>query len=103
MYSPRNNSPFGGDNTFGSRYQYQTLPYGYEGAQASGLIGKVMGLLAFSFIFASIGSFVGFAVIHSMTTYWIVAIAGLVVLFALNLGTLLTTGSKIEAAMRNTQ
>ena len=85
MYSPRNTGPFGGSNTFGSRYQYQTLPYGYEGVQSSGLIGKVMGLLAFSFIFAAIGSFAGFAIIHSITTFWIVAIAGLVVLFALNL------------------
>lgn len=85
MYSPRNNGPFGGSNTFGSRYQYQVLPRGYEGVQSSGLVGKVMGLLAFSFIFAAIGSVAGFAVIHTMTTYWIVAIGGLVVLFALNL------------------
>ena len=85
MFSPRNNGPFGGTNTFGSRYQYQTLPRGYEGAQSSGLVSKVMGLLAFSFIFAAIGSIAGFSIIHTMTSFWIVAIAGLVVLFALNM------------------
>src|SRR5947209_807022 len=85
MFSPRNNGPFGGSNTFGSRYQYQTLPRGYEGVQSSALISKVMGLLAFSFIFASIGSIAGFAIIQTMTAFWIVAIAGLVVLIALNM------------------
>jgi FtsH-binding integral membrane protein len=85
MFSPRNNGPFGGSNTFGSRYQYQTLPRGYEGVQSSALISKVMGLLAFSFIFASIGSIAGFAIIHTMTSFWIVAIAGFVVLIALNM------------------
>lgn len=88
MYNPRNNSPFGRNNTFGSsRYQYQTMPYGYDAVQAqSGLIGKVMGLLAFSFLFASIGTFVGFYVFRtaSIGTYWIVALAGLAVLIALN-------------------
>jgi FtsH-binding integral membrane protein len=68
-----------------SRYQYQQ--YGampYEGAQASSLISKVMGLLAFSFLFASIGTFVGTFVITSIGTFWIVALAGLAVLFILN-------------------
>ncbi|HZO76156.1 MAG TPA: Bax inhibitor-1/YccA family protein [Ktedonobacteraceae bacterium] len=86
MFYQRNNGPFGQRNMFSSRYQYQTLPYGYEGAQASGLIGKVMGLLAFSFLFAAIGSFVGLTTIQlTFGSYWIVAIAGLVVLIALNL------------------
>ncbi len=85
MFSPRNNGAFGGSNTFGSRYQYQTLPRGYEGAQSSALISKVMGLLAFSFIFAAIGSIAGFSIIHTMTSFWIVAIAGFVVLIALNM------------------
>lgn len=85
MYYQRNNGPFGRSNTFGSsRYQYQTLPQGYEGTQASGLIGKVMGLLAFSFLFASVGTFVGIYTITTLTSYWIVAIAGFVVLIALN-------------------
>ncbi|MDQ6660463.1 MAG: Bax inhibitor-1/YccA family protein [Chloroflexota bacterium] len=86
MYYQRNNAPFGRNNQmFGSsRYQYQTLPYGYEGTQASGLIGKVMGLLAFSFLFATIGTFIGSQVIHSVGSFWIVAIAGFVVLFILN-------------------
>jgi len=85
-YNQRNNGPFGGRNTFGSNYQYQTLPYGYEGAQSSSLIGKVMGLLAFSFLFATIGAVAGFFVFaHAApSTFFIVAIAGLVVLFALN-------------------
>jgi FtsH-binding integral membrane protein len=43
-----------------------------------------MGLLAFSFLFAFIGTIVGFAVVTSIGTYWIIAIAGLVVLFILN-------------------
>ena len=87
MYYQRNNSPFGrgNGNTFGSRYQYQTLPYGYEGVQSSGLIGKVMGLLAFSFLFAAIGSFVGLTTLHlTFGSYLVVAIGGLVVLIALN-------------------
>jgi modulator of FtsH protease len=81
------NRPFGGRSTFGSNYQYQTLPYGYEGAQSSGLISKVMGLLAFSFLFATIGAFVGFFVFSTAAgigTYFGVAIAGFVVLLALN-------------------
>ena len=83
---PRNNGPFGG-NTFGSRYQYQTLAPAYEGTQSSGLISKVMGLLAFSFLFATLGTFVGFVVFAgtaSTGTYFAVAIAGFVVLIALN-------------------
>src|SRR5947208_1398322 len=62
MFNQRNNGPFGRNSgMFGSsRFQYQTLPYGYEGVQTSGLMSKVMGLLAFSFIFAAIGTFVGF-------------------------------------------
>ena len=87
MFNPRSNGPFGRNTgMFGSsRYQYQQ--YGampYEGAQASSLISKVMGLLAFSFLFASIGSFVGMFVITSIGTFWIVALAGLAVLFILN-------------------
>src|SRR6266567_8501982 len=87
MFNPRSNGPFGRNNgMFGSsRYQYQQ--YGampYEGAQASSLISKVMGLLAFSFLFASIGTFVGTFVITSIGTFWIVALAGLAVLFILN-------------------
>jgi len=68
----------------GSRFQYQTVPT-YEGAQAaSGLIAKVMTLLAFSFLFAFFGTVVGYFTVLSLGTYWIVAIAGLVVLFILN-------------------
>jgi modulator of FtsH protease len=61
------------------------MAYAYDRVQTSSLIGKVMGLLAFSFLFAFIGSFVGFFTIQTMTTYWIVALGGLVVLFALQL------------------
>jgi len=86
MFYQRNNGPFGQRNMFSSRYQYQTLPYGYEGAQASGLIGKVMGLLAFSFLFAAIGSFVGMTTIHlTFGSYLFVAFAGLGVLLLLHL------------------
>jgi FtsH-binding integral membrane protein len=88
MFNPRNNSPFGRGGAFGSsRYQYQTVsPYGYAGTQtqASSLISKVMGLLAFSFLFALLGTFAGLAIRLSFTGYWVVAIAGIVVLFILN-------------------
>src|SRR2546426_5050619 len=62
MNYQQNNGPFGQNRgMFGSpRYQYQTLPYGYEGTQVSGLMSRVMGLLAFSFLFAAAGTFVGF-------------------------------------------
>ncbi|MBV9691480.1 MAG: Bax inhibitor-1/YccA family protein [Ktedonobacteraceae bacterium] len=84
MYNPRRNSPFGGD-AFGSRYQYQTLPYESQAVEArSGLIGKVMGLLAFSFLFASIGTFVGIQIHLSPGVSLLIALAGLVVLIALN-------------------
>lgn len=87
MYNmPNNNRPFGQrGGAFGSSgYQYQTMPYGYEGTQTSGLVSKVMGLLAFSFLFASLGTFVGPFFINSMGAFWIVALAGLAVLFILN-------------------
>ena len=86
MFNPRGNGPYARNNgMFGSsRYQYQTLPYAYENTQSGSLISKVMGLLAFSFLFACIGTFVGFFAIHSVGAYWIVAIGGLVVLFILN-------------------
>lgn len=88
MFNPRNASPFGGGSRnrgfASSRYQYQPIPQGYAGTQTSGLISKVMGLLAFSFLFAALGTFVGFSVVQGIGTYWIIAIAGLIVLFALN-------------------
>ena len=84
MYNPRRNSPFGGD-AFGSRYQYQTLPYESQAVEArSGLIGKVMGLLAFSFLFASIGTFVGLWIGLGPGAALLIALGGLVVLIALN-------------------
>jgi FtsH-binding integral membrane protein len=89
MYNyPGNNNPYnnpyqGRGNGGAQGYQYQTLPYGYqENAQRSGLIGKVMGLLAFSFIFAAIGAFVG-ALVLGPGSYLLVVIAGFVVLLAL--------------------
>ena len=89
MFNPQ--SPYGGGGSFGrggafgaSRYQYQTVPAGYAGVQASGLISKVMGLLAFSFLFAFVGTLVGVVVGLSFGSYLIVAIGGLVVLFILN-------------------
>jgi FtsH-binding integral membrane protein len=85
MFNPRNNSPFGRNNgMFGSSgYQYQTQAY--EGTQASSLIGKVMLLLAFSFLIACIGTFVGFSLIPSLgfNTFLFAAIAGLIVLLIL--------------------
>ena len=87
MFNPRSNGPFGRNNgMFGSsRYQYQQ--YGatpYEGVQTGSLISKVMGLLAFSFLFAFIGTYVGTLVVTTIGTFWIVALGGLAVLFILN-------------------
>src|SRR6266699_6938040 len=85
MFNPRGGFPAGNRGMFGaSGYQYQTLPYGYEGIQEGSLISKVMGLLAFGFLFAFIGTFVGLAIHLTYSTYWIVAIGGFIVLFALN-------------------
>jgi FtsH-binding integral membrane protein len=79
MFNQRSNSPFGS-----SGYQYQTIPNAYEGTQASSLIGKVMLLLAFSFLVATIGTFVGFSLIPIFGSgmFWF-AIAGLIVLIIL--------------------
>ncbi|MBE3562029.1 MAG: Bax inhibitor-1/YccA family protein [Ktedonobacteraceae bacterium] len=82
-YNPRGSRPPYGGNAFSSRYQFQVLPYGYEGTQTSGLLSKVMGLLAVSFIFAAIGSFVGSLFLLSGGLYLLTAIAGFVVLIAL--------------------
>lgn len=86
MFNPRNNGPFGRNRGFGSSpyqyQQYQSMPY--SEVQTSSLIGKVMGLLAFSFLFACAGTFIGFFVVHSLAMFWIIAIAGLVVLVILN-------------------
>jgi modulator of FtsH protease len=89
MYNfPRNNSPFGGGNRGGlfgaSRYQYQAMPQGYENAQAGSLISKVMGLLAFSFLFAFIGALVGFAIGLTTGGYLVVVIGGFVTLIILS-------------------
>ena len=73
MYNMRNNRSFGG-----SRYQYQTLPYGYEGTQASGLISKVMGLLAFSFLSATVGTFIGLFLNLGFGAYLMIVIAGFI-------------------------
>ncbi|HLX39787.1 MAG TPA: Bax inhibitor-1 family protein [Ktedonobacteraceae bacterium] len=75
----RNNGMFGG-----SRYQYQTVSPAYAGTGTSSLIGKVMGLLAVSFLFALLGTIVGGFFVTGIGTYFIVAIAGLIVLIALH-------------------
>ena len=87
MYNPRNNydynynNPYGGSRgrggqagVFGSRYQYQTLQGGAEGVQSGALIGKVMALLSFSFIFAALGGFVGTRLILTGGSYLFVVI-----------------------------
>lgn len=85
MYNPRGGFPIRNRGMFGGpAYQYQTLPYGAEGVQEGSLISKVMGLLSFSFLAAFIGTFVGIAIHLSFGGYWFVAIAGFVVLIALN-------------------
>lgn len=89
MFNPRYsgyNNPYGGGRRrgFASNYNYERVQ-GYEGAQSSSLISKVMGLLAFSFVFAFIGGLLGMTVIQlTLGSYLFVAIAGLVVLLILN-------------------
>lgn len=84
MYSPRNTSSYGRRNSFGSRYQFQAASQ-YDAVQASGLVSKVMGLLSFSFLFATLGAFVGSALLPFALGggTWILFIAGIIVLFAL--------------------
>jgi len=82
MYSPRNTSAYGRKNSFGSRYQFQPAS-GYDVRQASGLVSKVMGLLSFSFLFATIGAVVGSVLLPMGGGTWILFIAGIIVLFAL--------------------
>jgi FtsH-binding integral membrane protein len=95
MFNAGNNSPLGGGfggggfggrrGAFSSRYQYQTVAPEYANTEtASSLISKVMGLLAFSFLFAFIGAIAGLAINLSFNSYWIVAIGGFIVLIALN-------------------
>jgi len=91
MFNQNNyNNPYGGrnagrSNAFSSRYQYQTLQYGAT-TQASGLIGKVMSLLAFSFIFAALGGFLGTYLGPTLGAgYFVIVIAGFITLFALHM------------------
>ncbi len=86
MYNMNNNSPFGRNRNgmFGnSRYQYQTLSPAYAGTQSSSLISKVMGLLAVSFLFALLGTFIGGFLNIGIGTYFVIVIAGFIVLIAL--------------------
>ena len=85
MYN-MNNSPFGRNRNGmfgGSRYQYQTLSPAYAGTQSSSLISKVMGLLAVSFLFALLGTFVGGFLNIGIGAYFAIVIAGFIVLIAL--------------------
>jgi FtsH-binding integral membrane protein len=70
---------------FASRYQYEPLQPGMQGVQSGGLVAKIMSLMAFSFFFAFIGVLFGAFIGLSFGTYIFVALAGLVVLIALNL------------------
>ena len=83
MFSPRNNGPFGGRRNGASAYQYQTLPYNMVGTQTSGLVGKILALLACSFLVAMVGTFIGTLVPLSFGGYLVVVIAGFVVLLIL--------------------
>ncbi|HEY1350227.1 MAG TPA: Bax inhibitor-1 family protein [Ktedonobacteraceae bacterium] len=86
MFNPRNNSPFRGLRNNASAYQYQTLPYNLVGTQAGGLVGKVMALMASSFLVATVGAFIGVAVGHlTMGGYLFIVIAGFIALLALRL------------------
>lgn len=82
-----NNSSFGRNRNNGmfgsSRYQYQTASPAYAGTGTSSLIGKVMGLLAVSFLFALLGTFIGSFLQIGIGAYFIIVIAGFIVLIAL--------------------
>lgn len=84
MY-PRNNSPFGGsrNNRGASAYQYQYIYGNQQASQAGSLISKVMALMACSFLVATVGAFLGVGLHLSMMGYFLVVIAGFVVLLAL--------------------
>ncbi len=90
MFNPRMNGPFGGGfgggrGAFASRYQYEPVAPTYANAEtASSLISKVMGLLAFSFLFAFIGAITGVAIHIPYNASFIVFIGGFIVLIALN-------------------
>lgn len=87
MFNPNNNGSFGRNRNNGmfgsSRYQYQTLAPNYVGTQSSGLIGKVMGLLAVSFLFALLGTLFGSFLGIGIGGYFVIVIAGFIVLIAL--------------------
>jgi len=90
MFNAGNNSPFGGGfggrrGAFASRYQYEPVAPTYANVEtASSLISKVMGLLAFSFLFAFIGAITGVAIHIPYNASFIVFIGGFIVLIALN-------------------
>lgn len=86
MFNMGNNGPFGGqrNNRFGgSNYQYQNLSYAspMTGVQASGLVSKVMALLATSFLVATVGAFLGLSL--GLGAYFLIVIAGFIVLLLL--------------------
>lgn len=83
MFNPRNNGPFGGRQNSSSAYQYQTLSYGMAGAQAGGLVSKVMALLACSFLVATVGAFVGASIGLGMGGWLVAIIGGFIVLLLL--------------------
>lgn len=86
MY-PRNNGPFGGgrqNNRGTSNYQYQYLYGGEASSQSGALVSKVMALMACSFLVATVGAFLGVGMGLSMMGYFLVVIAGFVVLLALH-------------------
>ncbi len=86
MFNPRMGGfGGGGRGAFSSRYQYQPAAQGYVNAEtASSLISKVMGLLAFSFLFAFIGAVAEIAIALPYNASFIVFIGGFIVLIALN-------------------
>jgi FtsH-binding integral membrane protein len=76
------NRPFRGLRNNAFAYQYQTS---LVGSQSGGLVGKVMALMACSFLVATVGAFIGVAAFGglSMGGYLFIVIAGLASLLAL--------------------
>lgn len=68
-----------------SAYQYQTLPYNLVGTQAGGLVGKVMALMACSFLVATVAAFIGVTAFGTLAMggYLFIVIAGFITLLLL--------------------
>lgn len=85
--TPYGNNQYGGNAPYAGAYPYQQqqMMYGgYVNTQAGSLISKVMGMLAFSFLFAAAGAFVGITLKFGFLASLLFSLLGLGILIALN-------------------